>query len=172
MLNNKTTNLTFKYDSVLHNCSQEEVYEKVVRDVVSRVMQGTNGTIMAYGQTGSGKSHTILGTPTDYRNRGIAPRAISQVFACMAEKPEIDYSIAVSYMEIYNDKIIDLLEKSRYAAAMRGAMGSSAVGVLGGGSAGAAEAGEFNIIEDPVHGEGEGMEQGRELGAGAGEGGR
>ena len=70
----------FKLDGVLHNSSQEAVYTRCCHDVVTKVMDGYNGTIMAYGQTGAGKTHTMSGPANSYHLRGVVPRAIAQVF--------------------------------------------------------------------------------------------
>jgi len=64
---------------VLHNASQEEVYDYCAQEITSRLMEGYNGTIMAYGETGAGKTYTMSGATENYRLRGIIPRAISQV---------------------------------------------------------------------------------------------
>ena len=75
-----TTDWGFKLDGVLHNSSQEEVYSSCSTDIVTRLMEGYNGTIMAYGQTGAGKTYTMTGPAESYQLRGIIPRAITQVF--------------------------------------------------------------------------------------------
>ena len=77
---------------VLHNASQEEVYEECARGVVSPLLDGYNGTIMAYGETGAGKTYTMTGGTQTYRLRGVIPRAIAQVrgstgFTKMFERP-------------------------------------------------------------------------------------
>ena len=59
-VDNQREDYSFKFDNVLHNCSQETVYEEVARDIVLNCMQGYNGTILAYGQTGAGKTYTIV----------------------------------------------------------------------------------------------------------------
>jgi kinesin family protein 6/9 len=64
---------------------------------------------MAYGQTGAGKTYTMLGDERIYSNRGVSPRSISAVFAEISSRPETDFSVQVSYLEIYNDRIYDLL---------------------------------------------------------------
>ncbi|KAF1335941.1 Kinesin-like protein, partial [Globisporangium splendens] len=74
------------------------------------VVDGVNGTILAYGQTGAGKSFTMIGDTRNYQHRGITPRAIAQVYEEAENRIEIAYSIKVSYMETYNDRIYDLLE--------------------------------------------------------------
>ncbi|XP_072577140.1 kinesin-like protein KIF9 isoform X8 [Vulpes vulpes] len=77
-VNNKQTDWSFKLDGVLHNASQDLVYETVAKDVVAQALDGYNGTIMCYGQTGAGKTYTMTGTTENYKHRGILPRALQQ----------------------------------------------------------------------------------------------
>eukprot|EP00644_Phytophthora_capsici_P003763 jgi/Phyca11/83651/gw1.15.808.1 len=101
----------FKFHQVLHNAGQDRVYEAIARDIVhGAVVDGVNGIILAYGQTGAGKSFTMIGDTRNYQHRGIAPRAIGQLFEEVESRIELHYTIRVSYMEIYNDRIYDLLE--------------------------------------------------------------
>lgn len=101
---------TFKFHQVLHNVGQDRVYEAIARDIVhGAVLDGVNGSILAYGQTGAGKSFTMIGDTRNYAHRGIAPRAIAQVFEEVENRIELSYTVRVSYMEIYNDRIYDLL---------------------------------------------------------------
>lgn len=72
-------------------------------------MKGLNGTVFAYGQTGSGKTFTISGSPSNFNYRGIIPRAITRLFQEIGGKPEYDFAIKVSYLEIYNETVFDLL---------------------------------------------------------------
>ncbi|XP_043397654.1 kinesin-like protein KIF9 isoform X4 [Chelonia mydas] len=78
VVNNKQTDWSFKLDGVLHNASQDSVYDAVARDLVSQALNGYNGTIMCYGQTGAGKTYTMTGATESYKHRGIIPRAIQQ----------------------------------------------------------------------------------------------
>ena len=66
---------------------------------------------MAYGQTGSGKTFTMTGDTSNYKNRGIIPRAVAQVFAEIADRHEVDFEVKCSYAEIYNERIYDLLDE-------------------------------------------------------------
>jgi len=76
-------------------------------------MEGYNGTILAYGQTGSGKTFTITGGEK-YSDRGIIPRAISALFEEFdARSNSISYSCCVSYLEIYNENVYDLLDRTQ-----------------------------------------------------------
>ncbi|RLV89247.1 hypothetical protein DV515_00014984 [Chloebia gouldiae] len=108
-VNNSQTDWSFKLDGLLHNASQEMVYETVAKGLVSRALQGYNGTIMCYGQTGAGKTYTMTGTASEYRNRGIIPRAIQQIFKSAAEFLNIMVAVRISYLEIYNEALFDLL---------------------------------------------------------------
>ncbi|NXD39894.1 KIF9 protein, partial [Copsychus sechellarum] len=109
IVNNTQTDWSFKLDGLLHNISQEMVYEAVAKDLVSKALQGYNGTIMCYGQTGAGKTYTMTGAASEYRNRGIIPRAIQQIFKSAAEFLNILVTVRISYLEIYNETLFDLL---------------------------------------------------------------
>ncbi|NXM18115.1 KIF9 protein, partial [Ploceus nigricollis] len=109
IVNNSQTDWSFKLDGLLHNTSQEMVYETVAKNLVSKALQGYNGTIMCYGQTGAGKTYTMTGTSSEYRNRGIIPRAIQQIFKSAAEFLNILVTVHISYLEIYNEALFDLL---------------------------------------------------------------
>lgn len=109
MINNQEENWNFKFDKILHNVSQEEVFETCGKDVVRAAVEGYNGTIFAYGQTGSGKTFTISGSPNNYSYRGIIPRGINTLFQEIGNKPEFDFDVQMSYLEIYNESLFDLL---------------------------------------------------------------
>lgn len=74
-------------------------------------MNGYNGTVFAYGQTGAGKSYTMMGSDIDDTDgKGIIPRIVEQMFASILTSPSnIEYTVRVSYMEIYMERIRDLL---------------------------------------------------------------
>ncbi|CAK6435953.1 unnamed protein product [Pipistrellus nathusii] len=109
VVNNQQTDWSFKLDGVLHDASQELVYETVAKAVVAQALDGYNGTIMCYGQTGAGKTYTMTGTTENYRHRGILPRALQQVFRMIEERPTHAITVRVSYLEIYNESLFDLL---------------------------------------------------------------
>ncbi len=84
-----------------------ECYDKVGRSLVLHAMDGFNATIFTYGQTGSGKTHSILGNDED---PGFIPRCIEDVFAYVDDRAgDADFDIRVSYLEVYNEEINDLL---------------------------------------------------------------
>ncbi|CAG8580598.1 17472_t:CDS:10, partial [Racocetra fulgida] len=74
------------------------------------VISGYNGTVFAYGQTGSGKTHTMMGNMDDDEFKGLIPRIVEQIFhSIIVSPPTIEYTVKVSYMEIYMERIRDLL---------------------------------------------------------------
>uniref|UniRef100_A0A8C7BT45 Kinesin-like protein n=1 Tax=Neovison vison TaxID=452646 RepID=A0A8C7BT45_NEOVI len=114
VVNNKQTDWSFKLDGVLHNASQDLVYETVAKDLVAQALDGYNGTIMCYGQTGAGKTYTMTGATENYKHRGILPRALQQVFRMIEERPTHAITVRVSYLEIYNESLFDLLSTLPY----------------------------------------------------------
>lgn len=98
----------FHFDHVLdQNSATLDVYGAVAHDVVEASLTGVNGTIFAYGQTSTGKTHTMFGTQGE---PGIMPLAVHQIFDHIANTPQREYILRVSYMEIYNEIIKDLLK--------------------------------------------------------------
>eukprot|EP01063_Lacrimia_lanifica_P031249 TRINITY_DN5109_c0_g2_i1.p1 TRINITY_DN5109_c0_g2~~TRINITY_DN5109_c0_g2_i1.p1 ORF type:complete len:857 (+),score=409.25 TRINITY_DN5109_c0_g2_i1:97-2667(+) len=117
---------SFTFDHVFPtDTKQRDVYDIVGRPVVADIFKGYNGTIFVYGQTGSGKSHTMMGPTTtgfceDTEMQGIIPRVVDQIFINVEESdPAIEFSIKVSYVEIYMEKIRDLLEPSKQNLQLR-----------------------------------------------------
>ena len=85
--------------------SQDEVYEASAQELVSSVVQGYNGTILCYGQTGAGKTFTMTGSSTEYKYRGLVPRAVAQVYHEIAARFDQAVTIRISYIEIYNEMV-------------------------------------------------------------------
>lgn len=109
VVNNQILDWSFRLDGIFHNASQDQVFECVASDIVTSALDGYNGTMMCYGQTGAGKTFTITGATESYKQRGILPRAISQLFKEIEERPEYSITVRVSYLEIYNESMVDLL---------------------------------------------------------------
>uniref|UniRef100_T1J0U1 Kinesin-like protein KIF13A n=1 Tax=Strigamia maritima TaxID=126957 RepID=T1J0U1_STRMM len=88
---------------------QDKIYENVGTDILDNAFAGYNSCIFAYGQTGSGKSYTMLGS---HENKGIIPRLCDALFERMFKNDDafLSYKVEVSYMEIYNEKVYDLLD--------------------------------------------------------------
>lgn len=108
-INNQRESYSFKFDTVLHNASQESVFEECGRDIISNFIEGYNGTILAYGQTGAGKTFTMTGTTANYKQRGLIPRCVEQIFQEIHNRPEKSFNVSVTYLEIYNENLVDLL---------------------------------------------------------------
>jgi len=109
LINNQQESLTFKYDQILQNASQETIYNTCAHEVVDSVIEGLNGTIMAYGQTGAGKTYTMSGDTSIYNQRGIVPRAINHIFREIDMRVDRQVVVKASYLEIYNEVFYDLL---------------------------------------------------------------
>uniref|UniRef100_A0A0N5AZQ2 Kinesin motor domain-containing protein n=1 Tax=Syphacia muris TaxID=451379 RepID=A0A0N5AZQ2_9BILA len=96
-------------------CSQENVYETCAAPLVEKLFAGYNCTIIAYGQTGSGKTYTIGTEETEQslsdENRGVIPRIVDAIFR-QADNSTA-YSLSVSMLEVYEEKILDLLSSSK-----------------------------------------------------------
>ncbi|KAF8163319.1 kinesin heavy chain [Crassisporium funariophilum] len=102
----------FTFDRVFPmGTKQLEVFDYGVKDIVIDVLDGYNGTVFAYGQTGSGKTFTMMGADIDSDElRGIIPRITEQIFQSIVESDaHLEYLVKVSYMEIYLERIRDLL---------------------------------------------------------------
>ena len=118
-------NMSWQFDEIFGlDSSQDQVFDVAARDVVHGALDGYNGTLFAYGQTGSGKTYTIQGGD-GYSKRGIIPRAIQAVFEEAARRGTAEqkqaaaegimwsgtsYKVSVSFCEIYNEGVYDLLE--------------------------------------------------------------
>ncbi|XP_047329481.1 kinesin-like protein KIN-7D, mitochondrial isoform X2 [Impatiens glandulifera] len=99
---------SFAFDKVFGpSATSQEVYEVAARPVVKAAMEGVNGTVFAYGVTSSGKTHTMHG---DQISPGIIPLAIKDVFSIIQDTPGREFLLRVSYLEIYNEVINDLLD--------------------------------------------------------------
>ncbi|KAL4769764.1 P-loop containing nucleoside triphosphate hydrolase protein [Aspergillus nidulans var. acristatus] len=90
---------------------QTDVFNYSIAPTVDDILNGYNGTVFAYGQTGAGKSYTMMGSDIDDEvGKGIIPRIVEQIFASILTSPSnIEYTVRVSYMEIYMERIRDLL---------------------------------------------------------------
>uniref|UniRef100_A0A8C8VHB3 Kinesin-like protein unc-104 n=1 Tax=Pelusios castaneus TaxID=367368 RepID=A0A8C8VHB3_9SAUR len=88
---------------------QDVVFKCLGENILQNAFDGYNACIFAYGQTGSGKSYTMMGTADQ---PGLIPRLCSSLFerAQKEENEEQSFKVEVSYMEIYNEKVRDLLD--------------------------------------------------------------
>ena len=105
---------SFTYDHVFSQ-GQEGLYENIGQPMLADAYEGYNVCLFAYGQTGSGKTYSVQGEGGD--KAGLVPRICNDIFAVAQEKleedPNLTIKISMSFMEIYNEKVRDLLEKRR-----------------------------------------------------------
>ncbi|KAH6600927.1 hypothetical protein BASA50_001932 [Batrachochytrium salamandrivorans] len=105
--------LRYSFDKVLgEQTSQQQLFETASMPLIDFVLDGYNATVFAYGATGCGKTHTITGTPLD---PGIIPRTVQELFSRIAALENDHNRIAdasISYLEVYNETIRDLLTPS------------------------------------------------------------
>uniref|UniRef100_A0A6Q2WUP0 Kinesin family member 13Bb n=1 Tax=Esox lucius TaxID=8010 RepID=A0A6Q2WUP0_ESOLU len=97
---------------------QEVVFQCLGESLLDNAFLGYNACIFAYGQTGSGKSYTMMGSP---EQPGLIPRLCSSLFGrTLQEQREGEsFTVEVSYMEIYNEKVRDLLDPKGSRQALR-----------------------------------------------------
>ncbi|KAM2893222.1 hypothetical protein FF1_008605 [Malus domestica] len=108
----------FTFDKVFGpNAQQRDLYDQAVIPIVHEVLEGFNCTIFAYGQTGTGKTYTMEGECKRAKTgpngelppeAGVIPRAVQQIFDTL-EGQNAEYSVKVTFLELYNEEITDLL---------------------------------------------------------------
>ncbi|KAJ3126975.1 Kinesin-like protein kif3b [Nowakowskiella sp. JEL0407] len=104
----------FTFDTVYdEDCRQLEVYNGTARRIVEAVLNGFNGTVFAYGQTGTGKTFSMQGVRDVPELRGIIPNAFNHIFNHIAASVDKKFLVRVSFLEIYNEEIRDLLVKQQ-----------------------------------------------------------
>ncbi|KAM5560023.1 kinesin-like protein KIN-5B [Rosa sericea] len=113
-LNNKPVDKVFTFDKVFGpKAQQKSIYEQAISPIVNEVLDGFNCTVFAYGQTGTGKTYTMEGGMRKKNGNlpaeaGVIPRAVHQIFDTL-EAQNADYSLRVTFLELYNEEITDLL---------------------------------------------------------------
>ncbi|KAM3186450.1 hypothetical protein ACTXT7_004295 [Hymenolepis weldensis] len=114
-----TSSRSYTFDRVFGpHSKQKDIYNEMVAPTVVEVLEGYNCTIFAYGQTGTGKTYTMTGERSDSLRytwetdptAGIVPRALNQIFSTLeAMSQGCDFSVRVSFLELYNEELFDLL---------------------------------------------------------------
>jgi centromeric protein E len=93
----------YSFDKVFEpTCATQEVYEGGSRDVALSALAGTNATIFAYGQTSSGKTFTM---------RGVTESVVKDIYEHIRKTQERSFVLKVSALEIYNETVVDLLNR-------------------------------------------------------------
>ncbi|XP_034999877.2 centromere-associated protein E isoform X3 [Hippoglossus stenolepis] len=101
---------TFSFDRVFTaEETTNQLYQDIAKPLVVSTVEGYNGTIFAYGQTSSGKTFTMMGSD---QIPGVTPLAMEDVFQTIKNCPKKEFLLRVSYMEIYNETVTDLLVDS------------------------------------------------------------
>ncbi|GJN23159.1 hypothetical protein PR202_gb10783 [Eleusine coracana subsp. coracana] len=123
LIQNRTKERSYTFDHVYApGCSNADVY-KNISSTIAGVVHGLNATVFAYGSTGSGKTYTMVGTHSD---PGLMVLSFHTIFDLIKKDDSPDtFEVSCSYLEVYNEVIYDLLEKS---------------------------SGHLELREDPVHG--------------------
>ncbi|CAM4566617.1 unnamed protein product [Lepidochelys olivacea] len=114
---NRKETVEYQFDTFYGDqATQQDLYAGSVQPVLGHLLEGQNASVLAYGPTGAGKTHTMLGSP---EQPGVIPRALRDVLQMTREASsspsgeEWDYSVSMSYLEIYQEKVLDLLEPSQ-----------------------------------------------------------
>lgn len=94
--------------------TQQEMFNHIGKEVVDSLASGYNASVFAYGQTGSGKTFTMEGDLSDKDAHGLTPRLLTSVFERLKTDPNVSDLVAqMSYVQIYQEKIQDLLNERR-----------------------------------------------------------
>ncbi|XP_028914627.1 kinesin-like protein KIF22 [Ornithorhynchus anatinus] len=108
---NHQETLKYQFDAFYGEASsQQEVYAGSVQPILRHLLEGQNASVLAYGPTGAGKTHTMLGST---EQPGVIPRALWDLLQLTrdqgAEGRPWAMSVSMSYLEIYQEKVLDLL---------------------------------------------------------------
>ncbi|KAK1163744.1 kinesin-like protein KIF19 [Acipenser oxyrinchus oxyrinchus] len=108
---NRSREKSYLFDVAFdYTATQEDVYRSTTKGLIEGLISGYNATVFAYGPTGCGKTYTMLGTD---REPGIYVQTLNDLFKAIEEtSDDMQYSVSMSYLEIYNEMIRDLLNPS------------------------------------------------------------
>ncbi|ESU37298.1 Kinesin-like protein [Giardia duodenalis] len=108
----------WSHDASRPCATQDTVYADIGPSVLDNAFEGYNYTLFAYGQTGSGKSYSMMGAPASEADAGIIPRVGRELFRRAAASPA-ETQVSVSFLEIYNERLRDLLVPAAGAQELR-----------------------------------------------------
>ncbi|XP_029043821.2 chromosome-associated kinesin KIF4-like [Osmia bicornis bicornis] len=115
----RNTDKSFTFNYVFPpTIGQEDFYNTAVKDMVKNIFEGYNVTILAYGQTGSGKTHSMGTNYSGADNSGVIPQAVHDIFDIVSLKQEWNFKITVSFMELYQEQLYDLLADKQRSQCM------------------------------------------------------
>lgn len=111
MLKKQNKQLQFIFDRIFSTTSTNtNVFEGSTKNLITSLLDGYNCSVFAYGATGAGKTHTMLGNKEDL---GITYRTVAELFSEIEKQSKHrEFHLGVSYLEIYNENVQDLLHKS------------------------------------------------------------
>lgn len=92
------------FKMIYFRSTQQNLYNEIVRPLVSSVLEGYNGCVFAYGQTGTGKTYTMEGVPGT-EDEGIIPRVFEQIWTHINRTNGVEFLVCVNYLEIYMEEI-------------------------------------------------------------------
>ncbi|XP_021572757.1 kinesin-like protein KIF22 [Carlito syrichta] len=109
---NHQETLKYQFDAFYgERSTQQDIYAGSVQPILRHLLEGQNASVLAYGPTGAGKTHTMLGSP---EQPGVIPRALMDLLQLTreegAEGQPWALSVTMSYLEIYQEKVLDLLD--------------------------------------------------------------
>ncbi|XP_074636784.1 kinesin-like protein KIF22-B [Acropora palmata] len=112
---NPDESIQYRFNAFFDNqTSQETLYHNSVCPLIPFLLQGHNASVFAYGSTGAGKTHTIVGTPQE---PGLIPQCAAELFKVIDAQqqlaPEWKFKVLFSFLEIYQEKIKDLLNTKK-----------------------------------------------------------
>lgn len=114
-LGGRQVRTAFNFDAVLGSfSSQEDVFNASVKPLVDQVLNGYEATAFAYGQTGTGKTYTMEGDAEAYDGAGLMQRSAVAMLSALADAKYAEHSVTVSYLEIYNEELSDLLAPAHH----------------------------------------------------------
>ncbi|KAK7793169.1 hypothetical protein R5R35_012826 [Gryllus longicercus] len=115
----KGTDKSFTFNHVFNPEDNEYFYDVAIKDLVHHAFKGYNVTVLAYGQTGSGKTFSMGTSYSDENDAGVIPRAVKDIFKNVAEMTDRHFKISVSFMELYQEQLFDLLSSSKSTVDIR-----------------------------------------------------
>ena len=105
-ITNKKTNEVFTFDTIISpETTNEKLFSDHIKTNLSSILKGINLSIFAYGQTSTGKTYTMKGKNLN----GVIPLSIKEIFL-LFEKENINFSVKISFIEIYNETVNDLID--------------------------------------------------------------
>jgi centromeric protein E len=124
-LSERVTGRTFfTFDKAFgEETDNRQVYDSVAKGIVTSVVDGLNGTIFAYGQTSSGKTYTMQGSGNLEQGSdgegGLVHMAAKDIFSQILQRQDRMFLVRVSFLEIYNEEVRDLLSESHHTLQIR-----------------------------------------------------